>query len=374
MRINWHSAVLAVVLACTGLVRADDPPAAAPAPPAAPAAPVAPAAPAQPEAVEAAPDAGVPGLPEANEPLFTVVPRVLQNDPDAGPIAKPLQITLAAGIYLFQPTFQSDPALIVSSPGAPSTRQIDFSRHMISAPAVWLGLTTDRGWGVRTRWYTLDQNSSVIAASAPGELLSVASPLKAVQTPVFGSALASGELHIDSWDLEGTCNFERCKWCLLLGGGMRYVHLDQTYGASVVSLAGAQTLATAQHNLNGFGPTFSLQGYRPLGASCFALYGIGHTSVVFGSASDSFTGIAPGATAQSISRHEVSVLPIGELEIGLEASHCWRHCRLFFQTGFVGQVWWGGGSASGFDAVNNAAASNSNFGFIGLALRAGVAF
>jgi hypothetical protein len=311
---------------------------------------------------------------EVAEPVYTVVPRGFHADPYAGPIAKPYQITLSSGIYLLQPTFQSDPALIVTRAGSAQTQQLDFNRHLVAAPAVWLGLVGDHGWGVRMRYYTLDQDAGLIAASVPGESLSAASPFKIVQTPVFGSAQATGQLHIDSWDGEGTCNWERSKWAFLLGSGVRYVHLNQNYSASVFDFAGNQNVALASHNFNGVGPTFSFQGKRPICDSCISAYGIMHMSVLFGSSDDDYSASAANGPTQSVTRHEVSVLPIGEIEVGAEYSRCVRHCRLFFQTGFVGQVWWGAGSASNFDAVNNAASANSNFGFVGLALRAGLTF
>jgi hypothetical protein len=318
--------------------------------------------------------AGDPAI-EASEPMLTVLPRGLWHDPDVGPIAKAWQIELSAGIYLLQPTFQSDPAVIVSNAGAPLTAQRDFNRHMIASPAVWLTIINERGWGLRTRYYDVSQRSTLNVASGPDESLSPASPVAGVQAPVFGTASAIGALNIDSWDLEVVCAFERARWCLLLGGGIRYAHVNQDYIATIADLGGVQTLATAHHNLNGVGPTFSLQGRRPLWhGCCLSCYGDLHASILFGSAEDNYTGTPPGGAGGAFSRHQISVLPIGELEVGLEASHPVHHCRLFFQTGFVGQVWWGGGSAANFDAVNNAAASNSNFGFIGLAIRGGIAF
>jgi hypothetical protein len=48
--------------------------------------------------------------------------------------------------------------------------------------------------------------------------------------------------------------------------------------------------------------------------------------------------------------------------------------HLFVQAGFVGQIWWNGGNSSNLDAGGFTSATNSNFGFIGLALRAGVRY
>jgi hypothetical protein len=316
-----------------------------------------------------------PMLEEVAEPVFTIVPRHIGADPDAGPPIRPFEVTLSSGIYLFQPTFQSDPALVVTHFGSPQTQQLDFSRHMVASPAVWLGLSNGDGWGVRFRWFTLDQNATLVAASGPGEEFSAASPLKVAQKPAFGTALASSELHLDSYDFEATLQMERCKWCLLFGGGVRYAHVDQVYSANITDIAGNTTLAQSQHNFNGAGPTFSLQGRRPLCGDWLAAYGILHGSVLFGGAGNNYLGSSSATGVnQGFSSHQITVLPIGELEVGAELSHCFHRARAFLQTGFVGQVWWGGGSASNFDALNSATSANSNFGFVGLAVRAGLAF
>jgi hypothetical protein len=47
---------------------------------------------------------------------------------------------------------------------------------------------------------------------------------------------------------------------------------------------------------------------------------------------------------------------------------------VFVQAGFVGQIWWGGGNASNLDALGTSSAAHSDFGFVGLALRAGVRY
>src|SRR5581483_3096270 len=120
-----------------------------------------------------------------------------------------------------------------------------------------------------------------------------------------------GSLHIDSWDVEGTCLIQRARWYYLLGGGVRYVHLAQDYNALLTDAAGLQTVALSHHNFNGAGPIFTLQGRRQISDSCFALYGNLHASVLFGSAGDDFQGHSPTVAPQEVSRHEATVLPIG---------------------------------------------------------------
>src|SRR5262249_50658941 len=96
-------------------------------------------------------------------------------------------------------------------------------------------------------------------------------------------------------------------------------------------------------------------------------------TVLFGTAKEDYNAFV-GGTHQEFSRQPNSVLPIGELEIGVEYSRNVGRAKAFVQTGFVGQVWWGGGNASNIDPNGFTSAASQNFGFVGLALRAGIRY
>ena len=71
-----------------------------------------------------------------------------------------------------------------------------------------------------------------------------------------------------------------------------------------------------------------------------------------------------------------SILPIGEIEIGItyaEERNCFRP---FAQVSAVGQVWWGAGNASNSYLADPPAGGldNSNMGLFGLRLAAGIEF
>jgi hypothetical protein len=69
----------------------------------------------------------------------------------------------------------------------------------------------------------------------------------------------------------------------------------------------------------------------------------------------------------------MSLMPVGELEVGAEYGYQFGRARVFAQTGLVGQIWWGAGNAS--DTADNLSSdSSSNLGFIGLVFRAGVTY
>lgn len=75
------------------------------------------------------------------------------------------------------------------------------------------------------------------------------------------------------------------------------------------------------------------------------------------------------------------MLPVGELELGLEFGRSMGSSRVFGQIALVGQQWWGAGSASrgsvvyslGVPTSSNTVA-DSDLGFFGLACRLGVNF
>jgi hypothetical protein len=275
------------------------------------------------------------------------------------------------GGYLLTPTFQTDPAFVRTSANA--VQQVDFSHHMSYAPMAGLGFTGKSNWGLRTRWFSFSQTGTEGAVSAPGETLNAASPLAAGSAPQAGAILANSNLRLNSWDLEGTYLVRYSQWTLLLGSGVRYVHISDDYSSLLSAVNGTKTYAGTGHNFTGFGPTISADGRIPFGEGRLALYGNTHFSLLFGDSHESyFAQNVAGVTTSAQS--EMRVLPIGEIEVGLEYSHALHRARFFAQAGFVGQAWWGAGNASNVDPLAGTTASGSNFGLYGIAFRAGLNF
>ena len=280
--------------------------------------------------------------------------------------------TIYGGVYLLQPVFQTNPAFVVSSGGGNFTRQVDFGNHLDVAPNIWLGYVSERGWGVRARWFQFDQNSSTTFAAAPGETITGMSPLALGNVPVNGAIAASSHLAVNVFDLQATCTYETPRWTHLLGVGVRYTSMSQDYQAGIISAANNIILASS-HDLNGAGPCFSLETKYRLAETGFFLYGQIYGSVVFGQASESSSVINNGVL-QQFTGNPNSVLPVGELEIGAEYQKNVGRAKVFLQAGFNGQIWWGGGNASNLDAGGPSSATHNNFGFLGIALRGGVRY
>jgi len=278
--------------------------------------------------------------------------------------------TIYAGIYLLQAVFETNPAFVVGNGNV--ARQLDFSHNLEVAPGFWLGYVSERGWGVRGRWFQFDHDSFASYAAAPGETVRVVSSLPLGNVAINGTLSASSDLAINVGDFQATCSYDTAFWSHLLGVGVRYTHMSQDYRASV-SNAATRIDVTSGHNINAAGPSFSLETKRRIGESGFAVYGQAHGAILFGRANEIYTAVNNGV-AQEFSRNQTDVLPVGELEIGGEYSRNIGRACLIVQAGFAGQVWWGGGNASNLDAIGPSSATNNNFGFLGLAIRAGVRY
>lgn len=282
------------------------------------------------------------------------------------------QWSISGGVYVIQPVFESNPAFLVSGAAGNVTRQVEFDHNLDVAPGAWLGYVSERGWGVRGRWFQFDHGAGAGYTAAPGETITGLSPLPLGRTPINGAIAASSDLAVNVADLQGTCSYEDAKWTLLAGFGVRYTHMSQDYRAALTNPATRIEL-TSGHNLNGWGPDFSLETKRQIGESGFAVYGQMHGAILFGRAREAYTAVNNGVL-QQFTRSYTDVLPVGELEVGAEYQKNVGRAKVFLQAGFNGQIWFNGGNASNIDPIGFGSASNSNFGFVGLAVRAGVRY
>ena len=135
------------------------------------------------------------------------------------------------------------------------------------------------------------------------------------------------------------------------------------------------------HSFNGVGPMAALEAHRCLGSTRFALYGSARGAVLFGHRSQAaslsshlvgeyIVAGSPnipfsGAFLETQKSAGNQVLPIAELEFGVEWARNWGRFQLFSQTALISQVW--------FDA-GNASSTDGNLGFFGLSVVAGVVF
>ncbi len=300
-----------------------------------------------------------------------------------------------------------------------SIRRKDFDPELDLAPRVWLGWQSADGVGVRGRFWRFHQQLDEFvfnpAPGANGEAGAVevfsADPLGlAIQSP---GPLLSGQLNVggnvanfngsgadflmiqsslELWtiDLEATEEGRLGRWRFLGGAGLRYAHLSQSYNAyrfnrdnvpGVANVEADAAVLLSGHQFKGIGPTATLEVKRPLADSGFALYGQARGSMLFGKSKQRahlaavVSGTATGgglpagpfretAFIDAAADHD-DVLPVVELEAGIEWARDLRRSQVFIQTGVLAQNWFGAGGAS---------TEEGNLGFLGLSLGVGLRF
>lgn len=278
--------------------------------------------------------------------------------------------TASGGVYLVQPFFNNNAAFTTSGFG--STRQTDFNNRLEVMPAIWIGYAHERGWGVRGRWLYFDHDAHAAGASGPGETLRLVTPFAIGQTPLPGTVASTSGLAVHVADLEATWQHETARWCHLVGFGVRWTQIGQDYQATLFNPA-TQIDAASSHFFNGWGPCASYEARRRIGETGFSIYGQAHAAILFGHTRESYF-VNAGGVGQQFARRNSDVIPVGELEVGGQYQHYVGRATLFLQAGFVGQIWWGAGSASNLDPLTFSSAADNNFGFLGIALRAGVRY
>lgn len=309
-------------------------------------------------------------------------------------------IIASFGFWILTPRWSNNPAgyVDVSDFDSPS-REVDFGYNAHFVPRIDLGYNFSGGLGARVGWWGFaDSNTKTISPNANQIYVTPADPMGIIpamyaggfENPVYfntGTLIAQSELEMDVWDFEVTDQIRAGKWDILLSGGLRYAHVAQHYDALVGEPDGEPGFGAiiSSHNFNGAGPTFGIEGRRSIANTGLYFYGTGRLSVLFGETQDqAFGGIGatPGTialTGDSATTQERTILPVGELELGIGYQRAMSRATLFAELGFVGQVWWGAGNSSNssYDATltaggyGSSSIKNDNLGLIGFSCKAG---
>lgn len=262
--------------------------------------------------------------------------------------------------------------------------QFDWNYHV--APAVWLGWTSSCGVGFRARAFHFDQSSEPISATVtreaatvvtvtpPSALAPLGAPPRGFQSPgiILTSDLGEdlltfqSDLRIWTVDAEATFTHEWCHCGLLLTVGGRYCEIEQNYHASLVNIPAAGTFERSfldsNRDFSGAGPTMSVMARWQIGRSGLSVYGTARGSILVGASRSrsSFleivedpTIVAGGSQTRFIPSESTEhiVLPIGELEGGLEYSRACGRTRFFVRGGAVNHTYFEAGSASSKDGA-----------------------
>ncbi len=274
----------------------------------------------------------------------------------------------------------------------------EFDYDLSASPGAWIGYLGPRGFGWRADFFHFDQtarslNSTLTGAEATTPISSTAiaapttitaalpgaagfgAPTAVTASDVSGTGFDTlsfgSELKVEYYDLEAACDFQlgRC-WSLLVTAGGRYLHMAENYGGLIsgvgappggTALATETQILTFGHNFVGGGPTLMLQARWARPDSHLAFFSSARGSLVVGRSrqdyffSDTITN--PSATAFLPSGTLTStfddrrdwVIPITEIEIGVEYALNVYHTRPFIRAAAINQTYFGFGSASRTD-------------------------
>jgi hypothetical protein len=283
-----------------------------------------------------------------------------------------------------------------STAGQRSTTTFDYDPSV--SPGLWIGYLGPNGIGFRASYFRFDQQSQDVGATLTSAQASQVSPTSATaisiapptsitsNLPLAGFVVSAptgvtatdtsgtgsdrltfgSTLKVELIDLEAACNMQlgRC-WSLFISGGARYLHLNENYLENVtgtgVPLGGTVQATETQdlsfgHNFTGVGPTLALE-VRWAEPNChWAFFGSARGALLVGRAGQSFffsdtindpNGILGNSTFTSqAGDHRDEVVPVGEIEVGVEYAVCLTSCRPYFRAACINQTYFGVGSAS----------------------------
>jgi hypothetical protein len=277
------------------------------------------------------------------------------------PCCPPVQTGFYGGIeFLFlKPHFENSTAFISSQSGnigaRSESRSHEFDYDWDAASRIVLGYTNDCGLGIRTRYFQYDHDSN-------RPIVNVVPGVGDVQTPAIAPILGNGQqffldnaaapeftaqhsLELQTWDFEVTNQLTFCRSLVTVGGGLRYVLMEQRYrAASQLPNGGAVSeVLTNHHDFEGIGPTLALDLLRPVSCcSGLAVYFSGRGSVLFGESNQAYTKTDPAGvfSTETYTRNGAdNSLYIAELGLGVQYT---RGC-FFGRGGWEGQYWSGTG-------------------------------
>jgi hypothetical protein len=262
------------------------------------------------------------------------------------------QIRLGAGFYYIRPHWNSNPAYARFATGGVGNRQEvqNFEYDYSFAPRVWASYVGKSGVGARARWWGFDQHDRQVA-QGPGQILT-AGPQGMTMVRAFGDdspLYVDGNLNLQTIDMEITKDLKIGNLILLY------------------SVSG--------HNLNGIGPTVSLEDRYPLFGGLSLICGL-RGSILFGQKKQGSQIQSTLLDAEATQRQD-SILPVGEIEVGGEYGVDLGPAHLFVQLTMVGQIWVGAGNNPASSAPSAAtglasADDSNNLGFFGLSASTGV--
>jgi hypothetical protein len=269
---------------------------------------------------------------------------------------------VGVGAMMLRPVFQRNPAFGVTFDGE-GPKETNLSWGLRGGPWVSTGFQLDNGWGFRGTWWNIAGDSATtvrvnddprfVYASAPALGLSWTSPTPSQDR--VGAALPdtlrfTSNLNLQALDLD----FTRAVDMGPVGGsfnlGVRYSYIWQHFTAERHGEQGAADTSFVYfgHSYWGIGPTASADLFLPI-CDYIRLYTTGRVTPLFGE--NRGHSISRDVNRVQDSRfNEFKVIPVGEVESGVDFHMGHGGLRPFLRVAFVGQYWFGAGNATNLDA------------------------
>jgi hypothetical protein len=269
--------------------------------------------------------------------------------------------------YVLKPHWSNNNTAFLTTNGMANGRvaveATNFSYGFSASPGFWFGYVNRFGNGIRTNFFSFNQSTSAMGSVGIGQAMidpfAFGSSNYGVFTIVPGTTLWSqSALQVTTWDIEAIKRVNTMNWNWTAAAGVRYMYLNQSYGAqidpSMFAVNGASSIFT-RHFFNGAGPTLAMNGRRPIADTPLGIFGGGRGSLLFGNSEQRFTQTFNAAGQNSFHSADWGVIPVGELEFGVDFRRPLGAMTLVIENALLGQVWLDAGTSS------NTAALAGNF-------------
>lgn len=275
---------------------------------------------------------------------------------------------------IVKPHFDKNQALAtLKSDGATfeNFRRTEFDYDMELSSRVWLQYEMPDGLGLRVRYWKYAESPESVSANPP------ANGLGRIDHPVFADVdvsstipdeiySASSELDVYTIDIEATRTVDFGNWWVNASIGLRVGSVEQAYLGQLTDNAGTLLgQIDFEHELRGAGSTMSVYVAR----SCvgLTLFGMARGSLLLSEGESTLFAREDLDLTNSFNTNRTSdrddLLPIGEIQVGLEWRQSYRTHNPFIRAAFESQVWGDAGSAS---------SEEGNLGFFGISVALGM--
>lgn len=296
-------------------------------------------------------------------------------------------LEMGGGVYILKPRWNNNAAYATNSVnGTNLTNSFpEFSYNPELASSAWVGVTNQKGLGVRFRMMNFDQKAETLNASVANANSSIitADPLglgAVVLNNVGDSATFESGLAISAWDLEMAQQIGIGHLLGTMTGGVRYSHSSQDYIVSTQQLGGITDSLVSGHNFNGIGPLVGMELRYPYEGryGCISAFGKARGGLLFGDTKQSVQNqqFDAGGTLtdnDTATRSGESVLPVTDIEFGMELGRNIHIAYFFFESSVFAQTWYGIGNSTTSSGVTDAS-SNDNLGLVGVKMALGFRF